>query len=424
METSCTWSRERNRFLERVLHLVLRRVFKAFQYRDYRLLWFGACFSSVGTWMQNVAQSWLVLELSNSARMLGVDAFLGSIPIVLFSLIGGVVADRMDRRRLLILSQCIQLFCAFLLAFLLYIHVVKVWHIFILSFITGTAQAFGGPAYSALVPSLVEREDLPNAIALQTIQFNLARVIGPALGGIAYTTLGYTWCFALNGVSFLAPIISLAMLHIKFIPEKSAVSVLTSMKQGFGFIRNQSAMVALIVLAFCMTFLGIPLLTFLPVIAKEVFHSGLNPSVFTIMLSVSGAGAVVGSLIVASLGNISNKGRVALTMLTCLGVAMAGFALSKSLVFSYIMLFLAGVALIAVFTMIQSLVQLITGNEMRGRVMSVYNVAFRGGMPIGNLATGFLVPIFSAPVVLAVNGALLFVLGLYFMMVQRKVAEL
>jgi MFS family permease len=374
--------------------------------------------------MQIVAQSWLVLELSNSPRMLGLDAFLSTIPIVLFSLIGGVVADRMDRRRLLILSQWIQLSCAFSLALLIHFHLVKVWYIFILSFITGTAQAFGGPAYNALVPSLVDREDLPNALALQSIQFNLARVIGPVLGGIAYNTLGYTWCFALNGISFLAPIISLTMLRIKFIPEKSAASVLTSMKQGFGFIRDQAAMVALIVLAFCMTALGIPLLTFLPVIAKDVFHSGLNPKIFTTLLAVSGAGAVAGSLVVASLGNIANKGRVALTMLICLGVAMAGFALSKTLVFSYILLFLAGIALIAVFTMIQSLVQLITGNEMRGRVMSVYNVAFRGGMPMGNLATGFLVPIFTAPVVLAVNGALLFCLGLYFLMVQRKVAEL
>ena len=374
--------------------------------------------------MQIVAQSWLVLELSNSPRMLGLDAFLSTIPIVLFSLIGGVVADRMDRRRLLILSQWVQLSCAFFLAFLIHSHVVKVWYIFILSFITGTAQAFGGPAYSALVPSLVDREDLPNALALQNIQFNLARVIGPVLGGIAYTTLGYTWCFALNGISFLAPIVSLTLLRVTFSPEKSVVSVLTSMKQGFGFIRNQGAMVALIVLAFCMTALGIPLLTFLPVIAKDVFHSGLNPSIFTTLLAVSGAGAVAGSLVVASLGNIPNKGRVALTMLTCLGVAMAGFSLSKSLVFSYVLLFLAGMALIAVFTMIQSLVQLITGNEMRGRVMSVYNVAFRGGMPMGNLATGFLVPIFTAPVVLAVNGFLLFFLGLYFLMVQRKVAEL
>jgi predicted MFS family arabinose efflux permease len=142
------------------------------------------------------------------------------------------------------------------------------------------------------------------------------------------------------------------------------------------------------------------------------------------MLSVSGAGAVTGSLVVASLGNIKNKGQIALMMLIALGVTMAGFALSTSLVLSYILLFLAGIALIGVFTMIQSLVQLITGNEMRGRVMSVYNVAFRGGMPIGNLATGYLIPYFTAPVVLAVNGTLLFLLGLYFLVVQKRVAEL
>jgi predicted MFS family arabinose efflux permease len=401
---------------------VLRRVFKAFQYRDYRLLWMGACTSSIGTWMQKVAQSWLVLDMSKSPFLLGVDAFLGDIPIFLFSLIGGVVADRMDRRRLLILSQIIQLTCAFLLAFLYALGVVQIWHILTLSFVCGTAQAFGGPAYQALVPSLVDPEDLPNAIALQSIQFNMARVIGPALGGVAFTYLGYAWCFSLNGISFIAVIISLVLLRIKFIPQNSSVSVLTSMKQGFGFIRNQGAMVALIVLAFCMTLLGIPLLTFLPVFAKDVLHG--NAFTFTMMLSVSGAGAVTGALIVASMGNIGNKGKVALVMLTCLGVLIAGFALSKSIVFSCILLFLAGVALIAVFALIQSLVQLITGNEMRGRVMSVYNVAFRGGMPIGSLVTGWLVPHFTAPVVLAVNGTLLFLLGVYFLLIQRRVAEL
>jgi predicted MFS family arabinose efflux permease len=401
---------------------VLRRVFKAFQYRNYRLLWTGACTSSIGTFMQQVAQSWLVLEISKSPFLLGLDAFLGNIPILLFSLVGGVVADRVDRRRLLILSQVIQMSSAFLLAFLYAIGVVQIWHILSLSFVSGTAQAFGGPAYQALFPSLVEPEDLPNAIALQSIQFNVARVIGPALGGIAFTYLGYAWCFSLNGLSFIAVIISLVLLRIDFIPVKAGVSVLTSMKQGFGFIRNQGAMVALIVLAFCMTMLGIPLLTFLPVFAKDVLHG--DAFTFTLMLSLSGGGAVVGSLIVATMGNISAKGRVALIMLTALGALMAGFALSKSVALSCVLLFLAGIALIAVFTLIQSLVQLITGNEMRGRVMSVYNVAFRGGMPIGSLVTGYLVPHYTAPVVLAVNGTLLFCLGLYFLVIQRKVAEL
>jgi MFS family permease len=199
---------------------VLSRVFKAFHYREFRLLWFGACTSSIGTWMQIVAQSWLVFSISKSAFMLGLDGFLGQIPIVLFSLIGGVIADRIDRRRVLLGSQYVQMTCAFLLTLLIAFKVVKVWHILSLSFVVGCAQSFGGPAYSALVPMLVEKEDLPNAIALNSIQFNLARVIGPVLGGLALTGLGAAWCFGLNGLSFVAVIISLLLLTVKFAPPE------------------------------------------------------------------------------------------------------------------------------------------------------------------------------------------------------------
>jgi MFS family permease len=401
---------------------VIRRVFKAFHYRDFRLLWIGACTSSIGTWMQIVAQSWLVLEISKSARMLGLDAFLGNIPIFLFSLVGGVVADRVSRRRLLLASQWVQLTCAFTLAALIATGVVRIWHILTLSFIVGTAQSFGGPAYLALIPTLVEKEDLPNAIALNTIQFNLARVIGPVLGGIALTKFGAVWCFSLNGVSFIAVIISLMLLHMTFKPQPTGASILSDMKQGFFFIRKQGAMEALIVLAFLMTALAIPMITFLPVFAKDIFHGG--PSTFTMLLVFSGLGAITGALLMAAMGNVRNKGRVALLMLIGMGGGMAGFALSKNLALSCILLFLSGVALMSAFTMISSLVQLITSHEMRGRVMSVYNVAFRGGMPFGNLATGWLIPMFSAPVVIAVNGILLVLLGLYLFSAQRRVAAL
>jgi predicted MFS family arabinose efflux permease len=401
---------------------VLRRVFKAFQYRDFRLLWFGACTSSIGTWMQIVAQSWLVLSISGSPFLLGLDSFLGQIPILMFSLIGGVIADRIDRRRVLLGSQYTQMTCAFVLTVLIALKWVKVWHILTLSFVVGCAQAFGGPAYQALVPMLVEKEDLPNAIALNSIQFNLARVIGPVLGGLALTELGAAWCFALNGVSFIAVIISLLLLGVKFVPESTRESILTGVKQGISFIHNQGAMVSLIALAFLMTALAIPMITFLPVFAKDVFHRG--PATFTVFLSCSGAGSVVGALVVAGMGNIKNKGRTALLMLLLLGGGIAGFSLSKSIVMSCVLLFIAGAALIAVFSMISSLVQLITANEMRGRVMSVYNVAFRGGMPLGSLVTGWLVPMYSAPRVMAVNGLLLLVLSCYFLLVHRRVAAL
>ncbi|MCW5978009.1 MAG: MFS transporter [Bryobacteraceae bacterium] len=401
---------------------MITRVFRAFQYRDFRLMWLGACTSSVGTWMQKLAQSWLVLQLSNSPFMLGLDAFLGEIPIFLFSLVGGVVADRMDRRTLLIVGQVIQMSCAFTLATLFALDVVRVWHILCLSFIVGFAQAFGGPAYAALLPTLVKPADLPNAIAMNSIQFNLARVIGPMLGGLALTYFGAVWCFTLNGLSFLAVIASLAVVTTRFVPCHTGESILASMKHGISFIRRQGGMEALIVLAFCMTALGIPLVVFLPVFARDVFRQG--PNIYTLFLSISGAGSVCGALLVAVLGYHKRKGLFALAGLILFGIAMTGFAASKNLTLSCVLLFVAGGALIAVFALVTSLVQLITTDAVRGRVMSVYNVAFRGGVPIGSLLTGALVPIFTAPLVLGVAGVLMVFLGLYFLLVHRRIAAL
>ena len=401
---------------------MLHRVFKAFHYRDFRLMWMGACASAIGTWMQMFAQGWLIWQLSHYARLLALDPILQAIPIFLFSLVGGVLADRFERRHMLIFSQCVQMSCALLLTVLVGLHVVKVWHFLSCSFVAGFAQAFGGPAYSALIPTLVPKEDMPNAIALNSIQFNAAVMVGPALGGWALHTLGDTACFALNTLSFLFPIVSLLMLHIRFLPEKTGESILGSMKQGIHFIRQQGAMQGLIVLGFCMTALGIPMRTFLPVFADRVFHQGSGT--FAMFLSMSGMGSVVGALAVAGLGNVRHKGRIALAMLMCLGAGMSGFALSRSVPLSCAMLFFSGAAMMGVFAMVSSLVQLVVTNQMRGRVMSVYNLTFRGGMPVGNLIAGSLVPMFTAPTVFVVNGVLLVALGLYFFMVQRRIAEL
>jgi predicted MFS family arabinose efflux permease len=401
---------------------VFRKIFKAFHYRDFRILWIGACTSSIGTWMQQLAQAWLVLDISKSPFLLGFDAFLGDIPIFLFSLVGGVIADRIDRRYVLLGSQYVQMTCALVLTALIATNHVRVWEILCLSFVVGTAQSFGGPAYSALVPSLVEKEDLSNAIAMNSIQFNLARVIGPVIGGIVLKTMGPAWCFGLNALSFVAVIISLYQLRISFNPPRTGESVLASMQQGFMFIRKQGAMVSLIALAFLMTALAIPTITFLPVFAKDVFKKG--PETLSLFLACTGLGSISGALVVAWLGNSRHKGRIALSMLMLLGGVMAGFARSTTILMSCVFLYVSGACLIFAFAMISSLVQLITANEMRGRVMSVYNVAFRGGMPFGNLASGKLVPMYTAPVVIATNGVLLFFLGFYFMVIKRRVAEL
>jgi predicted MFS family arabinose efflux permease len=400
----------------------LSRVFKAFQYRDFRLMWFGACTSSIGTWMQIVAQGWLIYRLSHSAFLLALDQFLGGIPIFLFSLIGGVVADRVERRRILLASQYVQMFTATVLTILVATGLVQVWHILCLSFISGFAQAFGAPAYSALIPTLVEKDDMPNAIALNSIQFNVAVMVGPALAGQALAKLGEKWCFGLNALSFLAPIISLSIITTRFLPVKTSESMFTSLKQGIRFARKQTSMEALIVLAFCMTALGMPMRTYIPVFVKDIFHRG--PETYGNLLSLMGLGSILGSLTIASAGNMRKKGLVALAALFCLGAGISGFALSKSLRLSGVILVVVGASMMAVFATVSSLVQLITTNEMRGRVMSVYNFAFRGGMPLGNLLSGWLVPLFTAPVVLTVNGTLLVLLALYFLLVQRRLAAL
>ncbi len=400
----------------------LRRVFKAFQYRDFRLMWVGACTSSIGTWMQIVAQGWLIYRLSHSARLLALDQVLGGLPIFLFSLFTGVIADRVERGKILLGSQYVQMFSASVLTILVATGVVHVWHILCLSFLSGCAQAFGAPAYSALIPTLVEREDMPNAIALNSIQFNVAVMVGPALGGQALAKLGEKWCFGLNALSFVAPIITLSIITTRFLPEKTTESILTSLKRGIQFARRQGSMEALIILAFCMTALGMPMRTYIPVFVKDIFHHG--PETYGNLLALMGLGSVVGSLTIAGLGNIKGKGRLALGGLICLGLGISGFALSTSLPLSRMLLIVVGAAMMAVFATVNSLVQLITTNEMRGRVMSVYNFAFRGGMPMGNLLSGWLVPIFTAPVVLGVNGLLLVLLALYFLFVQRRLAAL
>jgi predicted MFS family arabinose efflux permease len=212
------------------------------------------------------------------------------------------------------------------------------------------------------------------------------------------------------------------MISVRVLPEKTTESIFTSLKEGIKFVRSRHSMEALIVLAFCMTGLAMPLRTYLPVFVKDIFHRG--PETFGNLLALMGLGSVCGSLTIAGMGNIQRKGRIALFMLICLGGAIAGFALSHTLSLSFLMLAFVGFSMMGVFATVSSLVQLITTDAMRGRVMSVYNFAFRGGMPMGNLLSGWLVPVLTAPVVLTANGLLLVLVALYYVLVQRQVAKL
>lgn len=397
----------------------LERIFRAFRYRDFRLMWIGACVSTIGTFVQQFAQSWLVYDLTRDPFYLGLDLFLGQLPIMMFSLFGGVFADRMDRRKMLLASQYIQMICAFLLAALFATHVIQIWHILALSFFVGVGQSFGGPAYSALLPTLVDPEDLSNAIAMNSIQFNLARIVGPTIGGLAYTAFGATWCFTLNGLSYIAVIISLFMIQVKFVPSRTTESVLTSMKEGIRFIRCRDGMTALVILAFCTTLFGFSLNSFLPVFVRTIFHKG--PETYTLLLVCFGAGSIVGALSVAAVEKMKGQGRLTLIILLSLGLITSGFAVSRWLPLSSVLMFLAGAATMASASFMLSLAQLITTDAMRGRVMSVYNLAFRAGIPLGSLALGKLIPTFGVSRAIAGAGLALVAVALYFLLMNRDV---
>ena len=395
----------------------LRRTFKAFTYRDYRLLWGGAFTSSVGTWMQEVAQNWLILTMTGSAFLLGLDAFLGDVPFLLFSLFGGVLADRFDRRRILLASQVVQMLSAFLLAGLILAGVVQVWMILLLSFVVGLAQSFGGPAYQALVPTLVDKEDLPNAVALNSIQFNLARVIGPVVAGVAFYKLGAAACFGVNGLSFLAVIIAIVLLRRGAPIAPSTEKVMDSLKTGLRAVRDAEALRGLVGLSFIGSFCALPLVTFLPVFAREVFHRDAKG--YSALLAAFGIGAVLGAVGVAGTGHLQHKGLVAVAMQMTFGALTVAFALSRNAYVSYALLFLAGAALMVVFALFMTLVQTNVQDGLRGRVVSVYSLAFRGAMPLGNLAAGFAATLVPAPWVLVGDGLLLLGVGT-FVLIRRN----
>ena len=242
------------------------------------------------------------------------------------------------------------------------------------------------------------------------------------LGGLALAKLGAAWCFGLNGLSFIAVIITLLIVRSPYKPQAVKESMIESMKQGIRFIRRQESMVALIGLAFLLTALGVPTMTFLPVFVKSVFAKG--PETYTLLLSVSGAGSVLGALLVATFGHSRHKGLILLVNICLLGIFAALFSQSTTVWLSCVFLFLGSMALISAFALISSLVQLIATDQMRGRVMSVYNVAFRGGMPIGNYGSGEMIERITAPPVIAANGVLLVLTACYFYLVHKKVAKL
>ncbi len=398
------------------------RTFKAFTYRDYRILWLGAFTSTTGAWMQQVAEAWVVFALTGSAFYLGLTSFLGQLPIILFTLVGGVIADRIDRRKLLLASQYVQMATALTLTLLIYLEWIQVWHFLVLVFVVGSAQAFGGPAYQALIPGLVKREDVPNAIALNSIQFNLARVFGPVLAGTVLALVGPVLCFGLNGLSFIAVIISLYLIRATFKPPKTEESVMKGMRTGLTFVRERSSIWQLSGLGFITTFCGVPMLTLLPVYARDIFHLGTTG--YSAMMTVSGTGSVIGALMFAGLAKKEGRGKLTLQVQLAMAVAVTTFALSRNLILSCVALFLGGVCLMTLIASLSALIQMAITEEVRGRVMSVFMLAIRGGMPLGSLIAGAVASQLSPTIALLGMSFLLGTTALIFLIFPSPIKKL
>ena len=382
-------------------------MFRALSHRNFRLFWVGAFLSNVGTWMQAVAQGWLVLQLTNSAFWLGLDAFMATAPGFVFTLVGGVFADLIDRRRLLLYTQVVAGIAALGLAALVATGAINRWMVLGFSFVTGCCMALASPSYLAMTYDLVGREDLANAIAMNSTQFQLSRVVGPALAGVAFRVFGLAGCFFANGISFVAVVVALWMVRSDrpgsaAHPVSDRRALWRDLVEGISYVRNRPRVSSLLILSAVNSFFGAPYFSMVPIYARDIFH--LGETGLALMMGIAGGGAFLGALLVAYLGDFRRKGWFVLGGATMFGLCITGFALSSRLTFSLLFLFGLGFALVVSVALTNTLLQKLVTDKMRGRVMSMFLLSFMGTMPIGNILAGTLSNHFGPQRVLAIGG--------------------
>ena len=403
-------------------------MFRALSNRNYRLFWIGAFLSNVGTWMQAVAQGWLVLLLTNSPFWLGLDAFMATAPGFIFTLVGGVFADLIDRRRLLLITQVIAGSAALGLATLVATHVVNRWIVLGFSFVTGCCMALASPSFLAMTYDLVGREDLPNAIAMNSTQFQLARVVGPALAGVAFRVFNLAGCFYANGVSFIAVVAALWVVRPQYRlnppsrEQREKGAFWRDLKEGFRYVRNRPRVSSLLLLSAINSLFGAPYFTLVPIYARNIFN--LGETGLAVMMGTAGAGAFFGALLVAYLGDWKRKGWLVLGGSIAFGVFITNFALSSRLTLSLAFLFGVGFSLVICVSTINTLLQKLVTDQMRGRVMSMFILSFMGTMPIGNIVAGTVSNHFGPQYTLAAGGLTVALVATSVMLFNKRLRDL
>jgi len=382
----------------------LPEAMKSLRHRNFRLFFTGQLVSLVGTWMQSVALSWLVYRLTGRATLLGFVALATQGPIVLFGSLGGVLADRLDPRRLLVLTQALQLVQALLLAWLTLTGRIQVWHILVLAVGLGLANAFDLPGRQVLVARTVDRDDLPNAIALNSSIFHGTRVLGPAIAGIMVAAVGEGWCFLANAVSFLAAIAGLVMMRLPaWAPRTDHPPVFAHLLEGVRFVRGDKRVRLLMLLLGAVCLMGMPYTVLMPVFAQSILHGG--PRAMGLLMAASGTGAVLGAVTLAGRSRIHGLERVAWLGAAAVGLTLACFAYSRVFWLSALLMVPVGMSMVAHMTSNNTLVQMLIPDAMRGRVMAFHAMVFTAAMPLGAVIMGFAAHRLGAPLTVALGGA-------------------
>ena len=364
--------------------------FRALRHRNFRLFFIGQLISLIGTWMQMVAQSWLVLKLTNSSLMLGVVSFASFMPIVLVALFAGVVVDHVDRRRLIIGAQTLLMISAFVLAGLTWAGAVKVEYVIALAALNGFVSSFDMPGRQAFVVEMVGREDLPNAISLNSMIFNGARMIGPAIAGMSLAVIGIAGCFLLNGVSYLAVIWSLLEMRLPRRERREfGATMMRQVRLGLVYVWRHRPTYWLLVLVALNMGIGMQYSVLIPVFARDLLHVGAHGYGF--LMAAQGLGAVISAIVMNMRSTAPKTLRQNLVFgIFCMAIATAGFGVSTWMSLSLLAQLFIGVGLMNHMVTTNTLLQMFVSDELRGRVMSIYTLSFIGTAPIGSLAVGYI----------------------------------
>ncbi|MBV9495922.1 MAG: MFS transporter [Acidobacteria bacterium] len=378
---------------------------RALRHRNFQLFFVGNIISLVGTWMQTVAESWLIYRLTGSSLLLGAIGFANQMPAFILGPVGGHIADRYDRRRVLVLTQTAAMTLAFILAVLTLTHRIHEWHIFVLATCLGIVTAFDLPARQAFLVQMVEREDLINAIALNSTMFNGARIVGPAVAGILVAAIGEGWCFFANGVSYVAVIISLLMMSVpRLAPRSVSSSPLANIKEGMRYVAKTRPIRALLLLLSVVSFTAMPYAVLMPIFADRILQTG--PRGLGILMGSTGIGALAASVLLATRSTVYGLGRWVWMAAAGLGATLILFGFSRSFPLSCAILFFVGFSMIVQMSASNTLIQSMVPDELRGRVMAAYSMTFMGSGPIGALLAGSVAEGIGAPWTLAIGGAI------------------